>query len=107
MPNIDVGPQSLRDAANGSRDLAGELRGVEPRPADRVKQAMPGSGAGDNAGAVGDYWDRKLRRLGKALDERADKLIAAATAYESGERETEGDFDRLRPRDPEARIPGK
>lgn len=100
MPGIAAGPQSLRDAAKGSRDLAGELRGVDPRPADRVKQAMPGSGAATNAAAVGDYWDSKLGRLAEALDERAGKLVAAARLYDTHESDAAEDFDALTPRDP-------
>lgn len=93
MPDIDVGPGSLRDAAKCSRDLAGELRGVDPRVADVIALAMRESGSAFNAPKVGKYWREKLGRLAGALDDRADKLVGAADLYDRGERETSADFD--------------
>lgn len=66
---------------------------------------MPGSRAAGHADDVGDVWERKLKKLSTALDERADKLDAAAELYDSGERDAEEDFRRMKPRDPEANWP--
>lgn len=103
-PNIEVGPQSLREAATGSREMAGELRGVDPTVADQLKQAMKESGAALNAHRVSSYWEKKLKRLSQALEDRAGKLVAAADEYDSGERTTSTDFDSVM-RGPEARYP--
>lgn len=92
MPDIEVGPRSLRDAARGSRDLAGDVRGVDPTTVERIRQAMPDSGPALNARGVSDYWTTKLRKLASALDERADKLVAAANGYDAGERDMSADF---------------
>lgn len=97
MADVDVGPQSLRDAAKGSRALGGELRAVDPSVVDRIKQAMPESGAALNAHRVSSCWEKKFTRLSTALDERADKLVAAADLYDSGERDASSDFDRTAP----------
>lgn len=93
MPNIEVGPQSLRDAAKGSRELASDVRGVGPTALERIEQAMPGSGPALNAHGVSDYWAMKLGKLASALEERADNLVMAANEYESGERDKSEDFD--------------
>lgn len=105
MPDIGVGPQSFQDAATGSREMAGELRGVDARAADRLKQAMPDSGAATNATQVGDYWNQRLRRLSSTLDKRAGKLNAASDEYEDGERDAKADFDGTI--DPGPGKPGK
>ncbi|MGH3470248.1 MAG: hypothetical protein ACRDQF_21225, partial [Thermocrispum sp.] len=106
VPDIGVGPQSLRAAAKGSREMAVELRAIEARVADRVKRAMPKSAAGQ-AAVVGDNWDEKLKKLTTALDERAEKPTAAGDQCDSGERDSSDDFHSQLARDPEARFPGR
>ncbi|MGH3466286.1 MAG: hypothetical protein ACRDQF_00955 [Thermocrispum sp.] len=107
VPDIGVGPQSLRAAAKGSREMAVELRAIEARVADRVTRAMPDSGAASNAPRVGGYWAKKLTSLSSSLDGRSDKLEAAADEYDSGERDSKTDFDATMPPAPrEKRYPG-
>ncbi|MGH3949139.1 MAG: hypothetical protein ACRDSE_08455 [Pseudonocardiaceae bacterium] len=107
MADIEVGPQSLRDAAKGSRELADELGAVEVTVVDRLKQAMPQSGPAINAHKVSSHWQDKFKHLTGALQKQADNLADAAAAYDAGERDKEADFDGiLGPAPRETRFPG-
>jgi len=97
MPDIGVEPRSLRAAAKGTRELADELRTVDPRVADPIARAMPGSGAAKHAAQVGDLWQTRLAENVSSLEDRATKLAEAADTYDGGERAGEADFSGLTP----------
>lgn len=62
MPDVDVGPESLRAAAQASRELAAELRAVDPNAVNGVQAAMPDSTAASHAEAVNTRWETQLKR---------------------------------------------
>lgn len=88
MPDVDVGPESLRAAAQASRDLAAELSAVDPGAVNGVQAAMPDSTAASHAEVVNARWETQLTELQQTLEERAEKLAAAADTYDGGERAT-------------------
>lgn len=88
MPDVDVGPESLRAAAQASRELAAELRVVDPGAVNGVQAAMPNSTGASHAEAVNTRWETQLKGLEATLEERAEKLAGAAEKYDGGERAT-------------------
>lgn len=88
MPDVDVGPESLRAAAQASGELAAELRAVDPGAVNGVQAAMPDSTAASHTEATHTRWETQLTALHNTLEERAEKLAAAADVYDGGERAT-------------------
>src|SRR5690606_22697883 len=97
MPDIGVEPRSLRAAAKGTRELADELRTVDPRASDPIARAMPGSGAPKHAAQVGDFWQRRLAENVPTVEGRATGLAEAAHITDGGRRAGEADFSGLTP----------
>jgi len=97
MPDVDVGPESLRAAAQASRELTAELRTVDSGAVNGVQAAMPGSTAASRTEATQARWETQLKGLEATLEERAEKLAAAADTYDGGERATVSEIHEVQP----------
>lgn len=93
MPNIGVGPQSLRDAAEAAADASEVVEGLRVRePLDGFESAMPGSRTGEKAPAVGLHLNGLAKGWAKGMELHGQSLVAAAKRYEGDDEAAEGDF---------------
>ncbi|MGH3451244.1 MAG: hypothetical protein ACRDQW_11075 [Haloechinothrix sp.] len=95
MVDIHVKPETLRDAADATREAAERVRGAGFADSIRdIAAAMPESRSGAVAVRLGSYWEWETRRWVANMLSRADALVTAADAIETDERAMEDDFGR-------------
>lgn len=90
----------LRSSSKAAAQGVDELRPVDLAGAvEGIKAALPGSASEDRAGTLATVWDMRLRACSTQLEDRAEKLSAAAEAYSGNEGTAADDFGGLaRPR---------
>lgn len=92
MPNIDVGPESLRDAAEAAAEASKVVEDIKVRePLAEFDSAMPGARAGQEGRELGLYLNGLAKGWSKAMEQYGESLVAAAERYERDEE----DFGRF------------
>lgn len=101
MAEIDVGLQSLRDAAAATRSAAELVRDTEfaERITD-IASAMPGTRSAETSARLGAYWHVHVREWAAFMDARAGRLIDAADRLEDDEQAMEDEFGQPLARGP-------
>ncbi|PRX48291.1 excreted virulence factor EspC (type VII ESX diderm) [Prauserella shujinwangii] len=89
---FEVEPRSLRDAAGSAADAAQRLRGVELTVVADLAGALPGAKSAAQAEKLGAHWERQASTWAGGMDDYGEKLVAAADAYDAGDRGAAGDL---------------
>lgn len=88
---VEIG--ELRSSARAAAQGVGELGPVDLAGAvEGIRAALPGSASADRAATLAAVWDRRLHASMKQLEERVEKLSAAAETYSSNEDAASDDF---------------
>lgn len=90
----------LRSSARAAAQAVGELWPVDlARAVEVIRAALPGSASAARAATLVAVWDRRVPAATKQLQDRAEKLSAAAQKYSSNEDAASDDFgNRVGPR---------
>lgn len=95
---VEVG--ELRSSSEAAAQGADELRPVDLAGAvEGIMAALPGSVSEDRAGTLATVWDMRLKACTAQLENRAEKLSAAAETYSGNEGTAADNFGGMvRPR---------
>lgn len=95
-----VETDELQSSSRAAVQAVDELRPVDLAGAiEGIKAALPGSVSADGAGTLATVWDMRPKACTSQLEDRAEKLSAAAETYSGNEGAASDDFGGMaRPR---------
>lgn len=87
---FEVVTKSLRNAADAAEEAADQLRKVDLGVVGDLAQALPGAKAAGSAKKVATQWDDDKSTWSTSMDGYAEKLTAAADAYDKNDQDAGG-----------------
>lgn len=92
MPDIAVGPRSLREAAKAADDAASQVRELDLSEVAELAAALPDTRVAGYANMLSAHLERTRRTWSKATSEYGKKLVVVADRYEADDAAIEADF---------------
>ena len=92
-------PEQVRAAARATRDLAAQVGAIPlVEVPDLAETSLPGADSEAAAAELATAWRTRLDQISRVVDDHADKLGAAATAYQTQEQDNRGAYSGGVPR---------